>query len=226
MRAVAQGIALALALAAAQGTGHERLDALIAEAEAADANADPAGYHAKFVAALEEARKFYQPGSPQIAERELGVATGLAAQQKFAEAGPMLARLMPVLEANQPAFRKGLMDALSLQGYIATFTGDHATAVAAMGKSLAIHREVAAGMPNLELAKALSNMAGVLREAGNPAKALLYNTEALAMLPALDPPPPEGALWYANQRTDMKPGQPDSQWTLAVKSGTFKERSR
>ncbi len=208
MGRVALGLALGAVLAgaplAAQESRHPALDALVARAEAADPNADPVAYHANFVAALDEARKYFAAGSPEMAERELGVATGLAAQQKFAEAAPMLARLMPVLEANQPAFRKGLMDALSLQGYIATFTGDHATSVSAMGKALALQREMAGGTPSVELAKAIANLGAVLREAGDPATALRYNTEALAMLPALDPPPPDGALWYANRAAYLR----------------------
>ncbi len=35
-----------------------------------------------------------------------------------------------------------------------------------------------------------------------------------------------GALWYANEATGERPGTPNSNWTLAVKSGTFNGKER
>src|SRR5690606_25094259 len=55
----ALGAALATAPISAQESAHPRLDELIAKAEAGDPGADPAAYHANFVAALDEARKHY-----------------------------------------------------------------------------------------------------------------------------------------------------------------------
>ena len=197
--AMAVGATLAATPLAAQESAHPRLDALVAAAEAADPNVDPAAYHANFVAALEEARRHYPEGSPEIAEREAGVATGLAAMQKLDEASAIIEHVIPILEAAQPAHRKGLLDALSLRGYIAVFKADHAVAVDTFERGLALQREATGSRPDAKLAQAMANLAASYREAGRPADALRLNTEALAMAEALDPRPADGALWYGNR---------------------------
>ncbi|HEY6815341.1 MAG TPA: tetratricopeptide repeat protein, partial [Croceibacterium sp.] len=224
--AMAVGAALAAAPVTAQESRHPQLDELIAKAEAADPNADPAVYHANFVAALEEARKHYPEGSPEIAEREAGVATGLAAMQKLDEASAIIERVIPVLEAAQPAFRQALMDALSLRGYIAVFKADHDVAIDTFERGLALQREANAGKPDATLARAIANLAAAYREAGRPGDALRLNTEALAMANALDPRPADGAIWYANRAVYLRElGRDDEAVAVAYEGLAYAEQA-
>jgi len=228
MRAAATAIFLAACAvpAAAQDRAHPVLDGLIARAEAADPNADPAAYHANFVAALDEARRHYPDGSPEIAEREAGLAVGLAAMQKFDEASALIEKVLPVLERAQPEHRKGLLDALSLRGYIAVFKADHDLAVETFERALLLEREAKIGRPDVELARAMANLAAAYREAGRPADALRLNTEALGLAEAFDPPPADGALWYANRAVYMRElGRDDEAVAVAYEGLAYAERA-
>lgn len=225
MWALMAGAALAATPLAAQHNTHPLLDDLIAKAEAADPDADPAAYHANFVAALEEARKHYPEGSPQIAAREGGVATGLAAMQRLDEASALLERVLPVLEAAQPAERKALLDALSLRGYIAVFKADHALAIDTFERALPLQREEAGDKPDAALARSISNLAAAYREAGRPADALRVNTEAIELALTLDPPPPDAAIWYANRAAYLRElGRDDEAVAVAYEGLAYAER--
>ena len=222
----ALGAALATAPISAQESAHPRLDELIAKAEAGDPGADPAAYHANFVAALDEARKHYPEGSPQIAEREAGVATGLAAMERLDEASAIVERVIPVLEAAQPAYRRGLLDALSLRGYIAVFKADHAVAIDTFERALVLQREEAGDKPDAALARAIANLAAAYREAGRPGDALELNTEALAIANTLDPAPADGAIWYANRAVYLRElGRDDEAVAVAYDGLAYAERA-
>jgi CHAT domain-containing protein len=218
-------LALISAPVSAQDSAHPLLDELVAKAEAGDPQADPAAYHAGFVAALEEARRHYADDSPYIAQRKAGVATGLAALNRLDEASALVESVLPTLEAAQPEFRKGLLDALSLRGYIAVFKADHAQAVVTFERGLQLQREASGGRPDVELARALANLAASYREAGRPGDALERNAEALAMAAQLDPPPADGAMWYANRAVYLRElGRDDEAVATAYEGLEYAER--
>lgn len=189
----------AQARASAAAVDRARLDALVAEAEAADSSADPAGFHARWAAALEEARRIYPERHPQVAASRAQVATGLAALGRLDEAAALLATALPQLEAAPAGYEKRLAEAFSLSGYIGHLKGDHAAAIAAFERAMPLFRQAAGGQPSKDEAINLSNLAGVLWEAGQAERALDLNAQALAIGAGLAQPPHETALWYANR---------------------------
>ncbi len=197
------GMALALAAFAAplsaKPIDRARLDSLIASAEASDVDADPAGYMAKYEAALTEACRIYPVGHPEIAARRQGIATALASAGKMDEASVILEAILPVLEKAGPAYLRPLADTYNVRGFIANLRGDHAASRASFQRSLGLNRAMAGGKPNKEVAIQMANLAATNWEAGRTEDTLAMNAEAIAMARTLLPVPPEVAVWFSNR---------------------------
>lgn len=194
----------ALALVAAQPArakpvDRTTLDALMAKAEAFDIGSDPKAGMAHYEAALAEAQRLYPAGHPAIAAVRQGIAMGYAAQGKMDEAAAIVAEILPVLERAGPAYLKSLAAAHNVRGFVAHYRSNLGEAIPAFTTSLAIERGLAKGRPNIDLAKATANLAGINWEAGKPEQTLALNAEAIAMGKALNPVPGDIAIWYANR---------------------------
>lgn len=183
--------------AAAAQNDRAHLDALIARAEAGDPTGDPKGYYANFVAALAEAKRIYPPDHPEIAAREAGVATGLAALNRFAESQPMLEAAIARLAKAGPEYRQPYLDALDTLGYVRNYRGDHDGAIAVLKQAIDVYRKI--GSPSAAYAFAISNLAAVSWEGGYRDNSLELNAEAIAMARRLDPIPGDVVVWYANR---------------------------
>jgi CHAT domain-containing protein len=201
---LAAGLVLSCSIGSAEArpVDRSRLDVLIAGADKVDPSGDPAGYLRIREDALAEARRIFPAGHPEIAVREQEVATGLAAAQRFDEAEAAIARVIPALRKAGSAYAQSMRDAIDLRGYIATYRGDHARAVALFEQEVASYR--ADGRPSKGHATALSNLAAASWEAGDSSHALELNRAALDMASALDPRPADGAMWYANRMAYLR----------------------
>ncbi|WP_310530955.1 CHAT domain-containing tetratricopeptide repeat protein [Novosphingobium sp.] len=192
------------------------LDALMAKADAYDTGSDPQAGMALYEAALAEAMRLYPASHPAVAAARQGIASGFAAQGKMDEAAKILGEIQPILEKAGPAYLKALASTHNLRGYIAHYRSNLAEAIPAFTTSLAIERSLAKGQPNLDLAKALSNLAGINWEAGKQDQTLSLNAEAIAMGKALNPIPGDIATWYANRVAYLYTlGRPDEAVALA-----------
>ena len=175
------------------------LDALMAKADAFDIGADPKTGMAYYEAALAEARRLYPPAHPAVAAARQGMAMGFAAQGKMDEAAQIVGEILPVLEKAGPAYLKSLAGTHNVRGFIAHYRSNLGEAIPAFTTSLAIERSLAKGQPDIDLAKALSNLAGINWEAGKQEQTLALNAEAIAMGKTLSPVPGDIATWYANR---------------------------
>lgn len=185
--------------AGAKAVDRTRLDELVARAAAVEVGADPVRGMAQWDEALTEARKIYPANHPQIAAIRQEIATAYAAQGKMDEAEAIITDIIPVLEKAGLAYRKPLGDAWNIRGYIAHFRSNHAEAISAFTTSLGISRSLAAGKPNVDVARQIANLAGVNWEAGKQDNTLALNAEAIAIGKALQPVPADIAIWYANR---------------------------
>lgn len=205
---LAAGLALSCSIscwngaAQARPVDRARLEALIAAADKVDPSGDPAAYLRTREAALAEAKRIYPAEHPEIAVREQELAAGYAATQRFDEAAAILDRITPLLENAGPAYVPALRDAIGVNGYIATFRGDHARAVALFEREVASYR--AEGKPGKGYATALSNLAASSWEAGDSSRALDLNRAALDLAAGLDPRPADGVLWYGNRMAYLR----------------------
>ncbi|MFM6930739.1 MAG: CHAT domain-containing protein [Novosphingobium sp.] len=192
------------------------LDALMAKADAYDTGSDPKAGMALYEAALAEAMRLYPASHPAVAAARQGIASGFAAQGKMDEAAKILGEIQPILEKAGPAYLKALASTHNLRGYIAHYRSNLGEAIAAFTTNLAIERSLAKGQPNLDLAKALSNLAGINWEAGKQDQTLALNAEAIAMGKALNPIPGDIATWYANRVAYLYTlGRPDDALAIA-----------
>lgn len=175
-----------------------KLDALVAEFEAASADTDPAGYRALAERVLAEAQRIYPANHPEIAARSLYVAMALASTGELDQAQARLDPILPVLEKAE-AYKSSWRDALSLRGYILNFRGDHAGSLAIFTQVVALDETLAASDGGRSKATALSNLAAALLEHGRLDEALSRNAEAVKIGLSLRPVPPDVAIWQANR---------------------------
>jgi CHAT domain-containing protein len=175
-----------------------RLDALIAQFEAADANSDAARYRSLADQTLAEAKRLYPAGHPEIAARTLYVAQAFAAAGEMDKAQAEVDRILPQLEA-APDYRVDYRNALSLRAYILNFKGDHDGALAINEQLAAEYAGNASNKGGRDHAVTLSNLAASYLEHGRLDDALARNAEAIQMGLALDPVPEDVAIWSANR---------------------------
>lgn len=194
------GIALSIEAPAYAAPDRTALDTLIAQFEAADANSDSAAYRALADRTVAEARRIYPAGHPEIAARTLYVAQAMASVGELDKAQIEVDRIVPELE-KVPSYRASWRNALSLQGYILNFRGDHAGALAINEKVAADYAADPAGQGTRDHAVTLSNLAASYLEHGRLDDALRRNAEAIRMGLALTPVPADVAIWSANRVT-------------------------
>lgn len=175
-----------------------RLDALIAQFEASDSEADPAGYRSLADRTLAEARRLYPATHPEVAARELYVANALAAAGKMDEALVILNRAEPIL-AKAPAYRPNWRNALSTRAYVLNFKGDHAASLAINELLVSDYGTNPAGISVKDHATNLSNLAASYLEHGRLDDALKRNAEAIELGLTLKPVPGDVAIWNANR---------------------------
>lgn len=175
-----------------------RLDALIAQFEAADANSDAANYRELADRTLAEAQRLFPAGHPERAARALYVAQAHAAAGDVDQAQANLDRIIPQLEAAAD-YRDSWRNALSLRAYILNYRGDHAGALAINEQLVAEYADNASNQGLRDHAVALSNLAASYLEHGRLDDALARNAEAIRMGLALDPVPADVAIWSANR---------------------------
>ncbi|MBU2340042.1 MAG: CHAT domain-containing protein [Alphaproteobacteria bacterium] len=175
-----------------------RLDALIAQFEAADANSDAASYRDLADRTLAEAQRLFPVGHPERAARALYVAQAHASAGDIDRAQTEVDRIIPQLEA-APEYRADWRNALSLRAYILNFRGDHAGALAINEQLVAEYADNASNQGLRDHAVALSNLAASYLEHGRLDDALARNAEAIRMGLALDPVPEDVAIWSANR---------------------------
>ncbi|MDK2756595.1 MAG: CHAT domain-containing protein [Blastomonas fulva] len=196
--ALASGIGLFLGAPAHAAPDRTRLDALITQFEAADANSDVEGYRKIADQTLAEARRLYPAGHPEIAARALYVAQALAASGEMDPAKAEVDRIIPVLAGAQ-GYKADWRNALSLRAYILNFKGDHAGALAINEQLAAEYASDPSSQGIRDHAVTLSNLAASYLEHGRLDDALARNAEAIRIGLALDPVPQDVAIWSANR---------------------------
>ena len=196
--ALVAGVSLAMGTQADAATDRTRLDSLIAQFEAADANSDAARYRALADQTLAEAQRLYPAGHPEIAARELYVAQAFAAAGEMDQAQARVDRIVPQLEGAS-GYRADWLNALSLRAYILNFKADHDGALA-INEQLAAEYEKDPSVQNTrDHAVTLANLAASYLEHGRLDEALTRNAEAIRIGLALAPVPEDVAIWSANR---------------------------
>ena len=175
-----------------------RLDDLIAQFDAAEPDADPAGYRALADRAFAEARRLYPPRHPEIAARELYVGMALAVAGDMDAALGLVDRVLPVLEG-EAAYRGSWRNALSTRAYILNFKGEHDAALAINERLIADYEAYPNGRNERDYATNLSNLAASYLEHGRLDDALARNGQAIDIALTLDPVPSDVAIWNANR---------------------------
>lgn len=200
--AIALAATLALGSPSAFGATPDRtkLDQLIQQAEAMDGSANPQAALQTYEAALAEALRIYPPSHPEIAYRQIEIASAKAGAGDFEGAAKLLAEWAPRLAKTGPDALPAQRTALNLSGFINGYRGDHAAAIAAFTKELATYPEHPPTAKEAKLrATALANIGATQWEAGDTASALEYNRRALELGRTVEPIIPDIAVWYASR---------------------------
>lgn len=196
------GLALAATLAIAtpaqaREPDRRELARLVAAVDAIDNSADPAGYLKAAEAALAEAQRLYPAPHPEVAARQVAVATGLASASRFDDALTVAEPAAATLAAAGPAWRRHWLEGLATLGYLYTFKSEHPKALDAFTREVEGRR--ALGARDDKLAVALSNLGAAKWEAESRDEALALNAEAIALGESLPEPPGDLVIWYANR---------------------------
>jgi len=195
--AVGMGLLAAPVSAQPSAVDRTRLDALIAQIEKAEPEADQAAYRALADETLAEARRLYPAGHPEVAAREIYVALSLASSGEMDPALAIVDRVLPKLE-EQVGYRQAWRNALGARAYILNFKADHAAALA-INERLVADYATDPQSPKFDHAVILSNLAASYLEHGRLDDALDRNAQAIEMGLAIDPVPPAVAVWSANR---------------------------
>lgn len=186
------------ALAAPQSVDRTRLDELTARFEAADPDTDVQGYRALADASFAEAARLYPDGHPERAARELYVAMAMGIAGDMDAALAILDRIGPILEKS-PAHRRYWRNTLAARAYVLNFKGEHDAVLALTEQVIAWDEAHPQDRSDREHATTLSNLAASYLEHGRLDEALARNAQAIEAALAIDPVPPDVAIWYANR---------------------------
>ena len=174
-------------------------NAAVVRLRAMDAASDPAPFIALAAANLEAARGARGASAAAIAARQVDLAEGLAAAERYDEAEAQLSAAVPVLKAAGPAWQHDALLALNGTGAVLLARGKPGEALPLLAEAVAGLRALSAPAATLDLATALGNLAQARTQAGALVQAQADVEEALRLLRSLRPLPARIAMVEATR---------------------------